>query len=272
MFCVWCMMEEPQPEQNGQEYDLKASTKRIGQLYPVLKAADGEVIDGVHRMESDPHWKALVLENINTPEDKTIARLVANFHRRTVATEEKAAWINQLAEIYRNNGLKVEGAREKAQGRNEIVRKICEVTGISHRTVMDYLEPCFKQQGHRRLDPEQHHVRNDPEEIIFSHLKYDPVWARGVIERFKEEIEKELLESPFFRKKIIDMLPKEQKNAIGRIVTPLCRHREKAENPQGSYGEQLPDLYETFIQECPECICSKCDHADTCIERVRPGD
>jgi hypothetical protein len=81
-------MEEREIEQNdegnGQEYDLKASTRRIGQLYPVLKAADGEILDGLHRVKSDPSWKALVLPNIRTSEEKIIARLIANFHRRTV--------------------------------------------------------------------------------------------------------------------------------------------------------------------------------------------
>jgi hypothetical protein len=260
------MLEEPQPEQNGQNYDLKASTKRIGQLYPMLKAADGEVFDGVHRIESD--WKALVLENINTPEDKIIARLVANFHRRTVATEEKGAWINQLAEIYRNNGLRVEGTREKAQGPNEVARKICKVTGIAYRTVMEYLEPTFKQLVRSNRDPEQHIYRSDPEGTIFSHLKYQPTWGRAVIERFKEKIEKDLLQSPAFRKKVFDMLPKEQKNAILR-ATPTClyRHREKTDPHEGY--QALPDLYEIFMKECPHCLCENCDHADTCIERVR---
>jgi hypothetical protein len=198
------MMEEPQLEQNDQEYDLKKSTKRIGQLYPVLKAADGEILDGCHRVESNPNWKTMVLQNVRTPEDKIIARLVANFHRRTVTAKEKAQWINQLAEIYRNNGLKVEGDREKAQGANEIVRKICEVTGISWRTVLSYLNPCFKQNGHRRLDSEQHRTYGDPEEIIFNSMKgRSPTWARGVIDRFKEDFKKELLKNPIFRKKIL---------------------------------------------------------------------
>jgi len=35
------------PTDEGNEYDLKASTKEICQLYPVLKAADGELIDGL---------------------------------------------------------------------------------------------------------------------------------------------------------------------------------------------------------------------------------
>jgi predicted alpha-1,6-mannanase (GH76 family) len=108
------MIEEPQLEQNNQEYDLKKSTKRIGQLYPVLKAADGEILDGCHRLDSDPAWKSMVLENINTPEKKLIARLVANFHRRLVTAEEKTEWINGLAKIYMNNGLKVDGISERS--------------------------------------------------------------------------------------------------------------------------------------------------------------
>lgn len=194
------MMEKPQPKQRrlnlevalkmpekqepNENYSLKASTKKIGQLYPVLKAADGEILDGCHRIESDPTWKTMVLENVNTPEEKIIARLVANFHRRTVPHEEKAQWINQLAEIYMNNDLKVEAATKKGNlfKPNEIVKKICEVTGLCEGTVWRYLKPCFKQEAHRLLDPEQHSAYKEPEEIIFNHLKYRrPQWAREVI-------------------------------------------------------------------------------------------
>jgi len=38
------------------EYDLKISEK-IGQLYPVLVDAEGNVIDGFHRLEADPKWR-----------------------------------------------------------------------------------------------------------------------------------------------------------------------------------------------------------------------
>lgn len=306
------MPEKKDPSSEGSkepehDYDLKASTKKIGQLYPVLRAADGEILDGVHRMESDPAWKTLVLENITTPEDKVIARLIANFHRRTVATEEKAEWINQLAEIYRNNGLKIEGARNRAQGPNEIARKICEATGIGYRTVMEYLVSCFKQHGHRRLDPEQHQAYKEPEEIIFNHLKGGkaPTWAREVIERFKEEYTEQLLKSPLFRKKVLDMIPKkisnpmrpatvfnpskpEQVEELMRLkeqdvfpeqpeqkhrtsVGPLYRHRQKREDPHEGY-EPVGPLYPVFHEECPDCLCEKCKHADMCIERVRPED
>lgn len=300
------MPENNDPE-NSPEYDLKKSTTKIGQLYPVLKAADGEILDGIHRMESDPSWKTLVLPNIVSPEEKLIARMIANFHRRTVATEEKAQWINQLAEIYRNNGLKTEGTRNHAEGPNEIVRKITEVTGIAYRTIMHYLDPSFKQQNRRNLDPEQHPVRSSPEEIIYNHLKYDPRWARGVIDRFKEEHEKELLESPLFRKKILDSIPQKLKqslspglvfdptkdeqiqelmslkeedvfkgNQFAKSMTSSVEHRESARNRRARESkegyEPLGPLYPIFHEECPNCICSSCDHANVCIERVRPED
>jgi hypothetical protein len=271
------MMEKPQPEQNNQEYDLKNSTKKIGQLYPVLKAADGEILDGCHRIESDPSWKALVLENINTPEEKIIARLVANFHRRVVTPEEKAEWINGLAEIYRNDGLKVEGTSERApQARpNEIVKKISKVTGLSKRTVRHYLKPEFLQGACRILDPEKHYVK-DPETVIINTIgAHRRQYARELVQRFKEKIEKELLESPIFRKKILEKL-----EPLLKPRSSPCHYHTRKElaekklaqlaNDRKEGFEQLPDLYETFIQECPNCLCSKCPHADTCIERVRP--
>jgi len=272
----------------------------------VLKAADGEILDGCHRLNSDPSWKSMVLENIDTPEKKIIARLVANFHRRTVLNEEKAEWINQLAEIYRNNGLKVEAETnaEKASlfKPNEIVKKISEVTGLCRRTVRMYLEPHFKQDVHRNLDPKQHPHYKDPEEVILTALSYRrPQYAREVIERFKEKHEKELLESPIFRKKILDKINGKPKALSLVIPNSASRDRQIQEllNLNENYGlpekmpganwettaekkarlqkekkahigyEPLPDYFETFKEECPNCMCSKCDHADTCIERVR---
>jgi len=52
------------------EYDLKKSEKGIGQLYPILEAKDGEVIDGFHREEADKKWKRVRLEHIDTEENE----------------------------------------------------------------------------------------------------------------------------------------------------------------------------------------------------------
>ncbi len=42
--------EDLSEEENG--YSLKGSTKLVGQLYPVLMAKDGEILDGIHRSEA----------------------------------------------------------------------------------------------------------------------------------------------------------------------------------------------------------------------------
>lgn len=73
----------------AENYDLKKSTTVIGQLYPVLVAKDGDVLDGVHRSQANRNWKRLTLQHIDTEEKKLIARLVANFHRRQVSKLEK---------------------------------------------------------------------------------------------------------------------------------------------------------------------------------------
>jgi hypothetical protein len=294
------MTEDPETRPGNREYDLKASTKEIGQLYPVLKAKDGEILDGFHRSQSDHSWKTLVLEHIDSEEKKLLVRLVANFHRREISRGEKAIWINSLAAIYQKEGLKVEGKRGKGQGPNEIVQRICERTGVAWRTIMEYLHPCYKQEKYRRVEPEQHSARSSPRDIIINALKgRDPEWAETVVQRLLEEHEKQLLDSPLFRKKVLDLMPKTNGQPMrpASFSSPMddpeiqelmklklsddtsrvrweTREQKKArlakEDQEG--WEPIPDLYETFIQECPSCLCEKCQHAETCIERVRPGD
>ena len=74
------------------EYDLKKSTK-IGQLYPVLVDAKGNIIDGLHRQEADPSWRTEKIPEIDTEEKLLIARCIANWHRRPISREEKEQWI-----------------------------------------------------------------------------------------------------------------------------------------------------------------------------------
>jgi len=126
----------------SEEYDLKKSEKGIGQLYPVLKDKNGNVIDGFHRLDDDPNWRTETLEHIDSEEKLLVARAVSNWNRRKVSKEEKEEWINGLAEIFREQGYKI---LDKFPFTNEIKKKIAEVTGLHEDTVTNYLRAEFKQ-------------------------------------------------------------------------------------------------------------------------------
>ncbi|GAG81115.1 unnamed protein product, partial [marine sediment metagenome] len=86
---------------------LKKPVNSVGQLYPVLLAKDGQIIDGFHRREEDPGWRTETLEHIDSEEKLLLARAISNWHRRSISKEEKIAWINGLAQLYLDSGLHV---------------------------------------------------------------------------------------------------------------------------------------------------------------------
>ncbi|MFH2111736.1 MAG: hypothetical protein ABIJ47_10820 [Candidatus Bathyarchaeota archaeon] len=122
----------------SEEYDLKRSREKVGQLYPVIKAnwGDNPIIDGYHRKNADPEWREVVLEDIDSKEKFLKARIIANLHRRTVPASEIKAWVNELAEYARN---------EKGIQPGEISGWIAEETGYAERTIRRYLDEKFKE-------------------------------------------------------------------------------------------------------------------------------
>lgn len=99
------------------EYNLAESMESIGQLYPVLVDAYGNVIDGFHRLKINPNAEKMVKPEINTPELLEAARLAANYDRRTIKQDEVRDRILFLA--------------KKGVNAKEIAR----MTGVSERTV-----------------------------------------------------------------------------------------------------------------------------------------
>jgi len=116
--------------------ELKDSSKRIGQLYPILVDCYGNIIDGEHRLKADKDWRAVKLENIKTERDLIIARLACNTIRRTVSRKEKSELLGKLAETYLSEG--------KAIGK--ITYEVAHQTGMSYRWVAKYLPTRFKDQ------------------------------------------------------------------------------------------------------------------------------
>jgi len=171
--------------ESGKEYDLKKSEKLIGQLYPILEAKDGSLIDGFHREETNKNWKRLRLEHIDTDEKKIAARIIANFHRRQVADIEKHMWFNELAGLYQEQGLKVSVG---SQHKNEIVEKITEVTGVSKQTAVKYLNSQY-------LQPEKEYLTTKTQQPrVLASQRIEKKLGKEVVDRFREEVKEELKE------------------------------------------------------------------------------
>jgi hypothetical protein len=121
---------------------LKFSSERIGQLYPILVDYYGNIIDGEHRFGVDEKWRRVRLEHIRTEKDRLIARIVSNTVRRSVPRKEKTGLLERLGEIYLSEGME--------PGR--IAHRIANETGMSYTWVMKYLPHRFKDntQSERR--------------------------------------------------------------------------------------------------------------------------
>lgn len=124
----------------SENYDLARSSKKLGKLYPILKDKHGNVIDGFHRQNADPEWPSLTLDSIDTPVQLEVAKLAANYCRRTVPQTELA---NRLAFLVKE-GMKVP--------------EIAEQTGISEATIYRHLPPELKARSEAISEGRQEQV------------------------------------------------------------------------------------------------------------------
>ncbi len=183
---------------------LKKSVLNIGQLYPILKDADGKVIDGFHRLEVNPNWKSITLENVKTEEERLIVSAHANIGRRNVTRKERMDVINRLAEIYYAQGLRPDAkiittgknGRTQKRNYNEIKHKIAEaMNGVMSPTqIRYYLDSKYLYQAVAEGNKQYHDKRKleTPayELLISSHGKQ----LRGVYgSDFFDRLEREML-------------------------------------------------------------------------------
>lgn len=190
-----------------ERYDLNESAKGIGQLYPVLVDKKGRVIDGFHRLQADPKWRVQPLDHIDSDEKLLLARCIANWHRRQVSREEKAEWINGLAEIYKKQGLKVSPI-------NEVKAKIMDGTKFAERTISRYLSSEYKAEFSLGLR-EGREPRVPASQVIEKQFETERKgYGKQLVERHREEVlaeekpkieqqvKAELLASPKFREEV----------------------------------------------------------------------
>lgn len=175
-------------EENEEQYDIKDSTRAIGQLYPVLVDKKGRLIDGFHRLEADPAWPVKSMNEIDTDEKLLLARCVANTHRRGVENKELSKWINGLAQIYAGQGF-VAGT---------IAKHIAEQAGISYKTVTAQLRDEFKanSQGKRGKRPSTWSLAS---QVIKGKVGGGD-YGEQLVQRHREEVKSEMLDDPDFRR------------------------------------------------------------------------
>ncbi len=74
---------------------LKKSIQIVGELYPVLENQDGKILDGNHRVESNPKHHRKTVQTKNRIEE-ILVRVHAH-HRRRIPQEETKALVDELA-------------------------------------------------------------------------------------------------------------------------------------------------------------------------------
>jgi hypothetical protein len=187
---------------NSEDYDLKKSKSKIGEIYPVIKDAKGRIIDGKHRKEADPNWREEDHPEVDTDEKFILWQMHSNWQRREVTWQEKANWINRLAAIYQNEGYKalITG--------NEIVKKIMEVTGLSQPTVNAYLADEYKvyTSKDRKRRPE-----------ISAHERIQHEFGDELMERLEQEVERKLLLSERHHASPEELLEKKNESIISEL-------------------------------------------------------
>ncbi len=129
------------------QFDIGKSEKALGQLLPILKAANGETIDGYHRQGIRKDWKTVKLGQIKTKQDILAARIAANCVRRDLPEQEVKGWIEELAkELKRNNGIKP----------GKYAETIADLTGVTLGFAAYYLRGTpFVNEGHRNDIPRE---------------------------------------------------------------------------------------------------------------------
>jgi len=174
---------------------LDKSVRVVGQIYPVLRDAEGRVIDGWHRLDVNPNWKSVTLEGIKTEEDRLIVSLHANLGRRKVPMAERIEVVNALAEIYWDQGLRPSvnaiivdrDGRNKNQNINEITRKLNEVLkGIVPRSTLTKLLH-NKYKNTSRAEGQKEKARTRQENTPAIQLIED-MFGKQIIDRFGEGI------------------------------------------------------------------------------------
>ena len=188
--------------------DLERSEKTIGQLYPVLRDARGRVIDGYHRLDANPNWKSVTLDNVKTKEDRLIVSAHVNLGRRNISSSEREEIVNALAEIYYQQGLRPDVMKtvigknglECRVNFNEIKNKLGEVLNgiMTQGKLRRYLYPKYLNQkvseGNKKYYKKRREITSPYKLLLSSHGKQlRKVYGEDFFDRLNKEMMEEAM-------------------------------------------------------------------------------
>ena len=250
----------------------------------------GRVVDGFHRLDTDPKWKSETWDQVETEEDYWKVRAHLNYTRRnaTENRQEKLKIINSLAEYYVGKGLKVDGTghrdpddqtRGGVSRENEVLEAVTKALdgAISESWIRDNLDKKYRQKTPiKEPSPDKKRYRGTPEDAIRSRFGEErKEHADQIIEDLKTEVREDIKEQ--VREEVVAEVKEETKEellkepefimeAIERAPQVLTKRKVPVVDREGFYkpavderikekiSEALPEVEEELraIRESPE--------------------
>lgn len=239
-------------EEIVKSYKLKQSL--VGELESVKYAADGELLDGNHRLDEDPNWKKETLLNIVTDRQKWAARIQYNIKRQNKPETDAANYILNL-----KRAIEGEIKRGELPKDTRVVPQLIRDSGLEEpyvRAILAKYDPMIKKDVlHHQLDRK----KKEGEESIFpegEEVEGEQPYAPVMPEKGSDEYNKQVwttiqgfLGSPLEEivnklKMALDMTENEARNAIlgYKVYNPPLWARMYDANDKPRQGVQLPPL------------------------------
>jgi len=151
--------------------ELKSSSKRVGQLYPILVDYYGTIIDGKHRFSADREWKRITLEHVKTEKDRLVARIISNNLRRSVSSDEKKELLGRLGEIHLSEGIEL-GKIAYGIARRARTSKLLdppeEALSIRAYANTEFVNIILKKPLYEKLEEKAKKLETTPDKLIYN--------------------------------------------------------------------------------------------------------
>ena len=130
-----------------EQYSLKSLPVK---LYPVLLDEDQKLIDGNHRLATDPNWPTITVKGVKGEKLHLLAEIAANSQRRRVKRTERAREFTALARMIQQEGFTP----------GKICLEVARLTGFTSTYVSRYMPARYK-------DPAMSRVQASPQRFIY---------------------------------------------------------------------------------------------------------